>query len=113
MSPNESTQADAAQDKVLRLWTVEAPLPPGFQESVWRRISRGESRTEPAVWAGLRRWVEDLLPRPKTALAYCGIVLAAGVAAGALAAQIRNSRVDSDLSARYVRTIAPYQSDKP
>jgi len=111
MNTNESPQDDAALRKVMRQWTVDAPLPPRFQEQVWQRIAKTETRSEPAAWAGLWRLIEDILPRPKFAFAYLAVLLASGVAAGSLAAQARTNRLDSELSRRYVQAVDPFRAD--
>jgi hypothetical protein len=108
MNPKEQPEAEEALRKVLRGWTVDSPLPPRFQEGVWQRIGRAEGKPAAGGWPGLSRLVELILPRPKFAFAYLGVVLAMGVAAGAWAAQVKTSRLDSELSARYVQSLDPY-----
>lgn len=110
MSTKQNPDKDDALDKVLRQWRVEAPLPPGFQEQVWRRIARAEQQEEPALWTMLNRLIE-VLPRPKVALVYLAVFLAFGVAAGSLTAQARSNRMESALSLRYVQSIDPYRAE--
>jgi hypothetical protein len=95
-------------DHVLRDWTVSSSLPPRFQEQVWTRITRAESQVQPTLWAALSRWLGDVLPRPEVAAAYLSVILALGAGAGAFAAQSKNSRLDAQLSLRYVQSIDPY-----
>jgi hypothetical protein len=111
MKPNQNPDNDERLRGVLREWVVDAPLPPRFQEQVWQRIARSETRPEPTQWAGLLRLVEVILPRPKFAFAYLSVLLVFGVAAGSVAAQITTSRLDSKLSLRYVQSIDPYRAD--
>jgi hypothetical protein len=117
MKPNPEPQNDDPLRRVLCQWSVDTPLPPRFQEQVWRRIERAETGPELGLWAGLQaglsRLVEGILPRPKVAFAYLSVFLALGVAAGAMAAQIKTSRLDSTLSMRYVQSIDPYRTDSP
>ncbi len=113
MSANPNPENENALNKVLRQWTVDAPLPPRFQEQVWQRIGKREARSEPAPWAGLWRLIDVVLPRPRFAYAYLAILLVSGVAAGSVAAQIRTNRLDSELSMRYVQSIDPYRADAP
>ncbi len=113
MSANRNPGDHDNLDKVLRQWTVDAPLPPRFQEQVWQRIAKSESRTQPAPLAWLWRLIEVALPRPKFAYAYLAILLVTGVAAGSVAAQMKTNRLDSELSTRYVRSIDPYLADAP
>ncbi len=111
MSANRNPENDDALGKVLRQWTVDAPLPPRFQEQVWQRIAKSETRAEPVARAGLWRLIEVVLPRPRFAYAYLAVLLVAGIAAGSVAAQIKTSRLDSELSLRYVQSIDPYRAE--
>ncbi len=111
MNMNEGPEADDALRKVLGQWTVDVPLPPRFQETVWQRIAKADPKPEPAVWTGLWRLIEVVLPRPKFAFAYLAVLLASGVTAGSWAAHTKSSRLDSELSMRYVQSINPYRAD--
>jgi hypothetical protein len=94
---------------VLREWVVDTPLPPRFEEQVWRRIARAEAESAAALGTRFRRWLEVVLPRPKAAFAFVAILLVLGTAAGSLTAQIRSSHMDATLSARYVQSVDPNQ----
>jgi hypothetical protein len=111
MKPNQEPEKDRAMDGVLKQWSVVAPLPPRFQEQVWQRIARGETRPETTttLWALLRRLVELNLPRPKFAYSYVAVLLLLGVVSGAWAAQRETSRLNSALGSRYVQSIDPFQ----
>ena len=87
---------------LLKEWKAEAPLPPRFQEQVWRRIQHEEVNPVPAVspWTFLRDWIADMLPRPALAAAYIAVLLAAGAGIGWTRAQHEASRVSSQLSQR-------------
>ena len=113
MNVNPPPQDDDPLRKVLRQWTVDAPLPPRFQEQVWQRIARAETKPEAAFtfWTLLRRLLETTLPRPKFAYSYVAILLLLGVVSGAWAAQLKTSRLDSALSMHYVQSIDPYRAD--
>jgi len=110
MKPNQTPEDNASLGRVLHQWTVEAPLPPRFQEQVWQRIARAEAAAASSLWASFSRWLENVLPRPKFAFAYVAVLLVAGVTAGSLAAQVTTSRLETDLSMRYVRTLDPFQA---
>ena len=97
-------------DAVLRQWTVEAGPPPRFQEQVWQRLARAESRRAPAFRAGLLRLVEVVLPRPRVAFGYVAALLVLGIAAGAFAAQIKSNRLQATLGLRYVQSLDPYRA---
>ena len=111
MKPNQTPEDDQSLRQVLRQWTVDTPLPPRFQQQVWRRIARAETQTAPTPWAWLSRWVEVLLPRPKFAFSYVAALLVFGVAAGSLAAQATTRRLNADLGLRYVQSLDPFQAD--
>ncbi len=110
MKPCQTPEDDEHLDRLLGQWTVDAGLPPRFQEQVWKRIERAEAQPAPTPWAPLSRWLEGVLPRPKFAFSYVAILVAVGVLAGSLAAQARTSRLESDLSLRYVRALDPYHA---
>ncbi len=108
MKLNPKPEQEEPLDKVLRQWTVDAPLPPRFQEQVWRRLQRAETRRAPALWGPIQRWLDSGLPRPRMALAYVTALMVVGVAAGSVTAQIRTSRVEASLGARYLQAVDPY-----
>jgi hypothetical protein len=110
MKPNQIPEDNEPLGRVLRQWTVDAPLPPRFQEQVWQRIARTEASTAPSLWVSISRWLEVVLPRPRYAFAYVAVLLVAGVTAGSLTAQVRTSRLETDLSMRYVRVLDPFQA---
>jgi hypothetical protein len=110
MKPNSEPENEERLDRVLRAWTVDSPLPPRFQEQVWQRVERAENRPELTIAAGFRRLLEIVLPRPKVACTYLAILLALGIVAGAWTAQVRASRLDADLSLRYVQSLDPYRT---
>lgn len=112
MKPNEETGTNDEQLRsVLRHWTVNAPLPPRFQEQVWRRIERTEVRPEGTLWARALRLIALALPRPAIAVSYVTLALMLGLTAGSLAAQVRSNHLNTALSERYVRTIDPYRAE--
>jgi hypothetical protein len=80
------------------------PLPPRFQELVWRRLERAESLAEaPSRLAWLDRLVGRLL-QPRLAVATLAVLLLAGglmgVRSGAAAAR-------QTAQARYLAAVAP------
>jgi hypothetical protein len=108
MKPSETTDDDQSLRHLLHRWTVDAPLPPRFQEGVWQRIARAEAQPAMNVWSSVARLVEVVLPRPRFAWSFVTLLLALGVAAGSLAAQIKTRRLQADLGMRYVQAIDPY-----
>jgi|ERR1035437_309322 hypothetical protein len=113
MNPNPNPDSDERLRSVLREWVVDAPLPPSFQEQVWKRIARAEAPTESSFWTALARLVEVVLPRPKIAFSYVAALLVLGVTAGSVTAQIKSSHLDATLRARYVQAVDPYLPDSP
>lgn len=111
MKPNQDPDSDERLRAVLRAWVVDTPLPPRFQDQVWKRIARAEAPSESSFWMGLARLVEVVLPRPKIAFSYLAVLLVLGVTAGSVTAQIKNSHLDATLRARYVQAVNPYQAD--
>jgi hypothetical protein len=113
MTPNQNPDSDERLRKVLREWVVDAPLPPRFQEQVWKRIARAEAPSESFFWTGLARLVEVVLPRPKVAFSYVAALLVLGVTAGSVTAQIKSSQLDATLKARYVQAVDPFRVASP
>lgn len=96
-------------DKILKRWVVDAPLPPRFQEQVWKRIARTEARPARTVWASLRHLMEVALPQPKFAYSYVAALLVLGVVAGSWAAQRETNRLEAALGSRYVQSVDPFR----
>ncbi len=111
MKANETAENDGALRQVLHEWRVDTPLPPHFQEEVWRRIGRSESQAEPSsLWSALIRSAGIVLARPRCAFSCAAVLLVLGVAAGFLAAEAASHRLNSDLGLRYVQSLDPYRA---
>jgi hypothetical protein len=90
---------------LLREERPKPPLPPRFQESVWRRIETAETpatRT-PSPFAGMEGWIERLL-LPRFALASLTLLLVAGALTGVIAS---TSTAKQQAQARYLSAVAP------
>jgi hypothetical protein len=111
MKLNQEPDNEECLRAVMREWVVDTPPPPGFQDQVWRRIAQAQAPAATAFWAVLVRLVEVGLPRPKIAFSYVAALLVLGVAAGSVTAQIRNSHLQTTLSARYVQSVDPYRAE--
>ena len=98
--------------RALRHWKVDAALPPGFQDDVWRRIRLTEARGMPAWWRGLLNAVEGVFHRPALAISYVTILVLAGLSVGYAQARQTSARVDEALGVRYVRSVDPYQAPR-
>jgi hypothetical protein len=111
MKTKQPADSDERLGAVLREWQVDAPLPPRFQEQVWKRIARAEAPVASPFWAGLNRLFEAVVPRPAFAYSYVAALMVLGVAAGATTAQMKNHQLGTTLSARYVQSVDPYHAE--
>ena len=112
MKTNNSNENDTSLRALLQEWKPEAPLPPRFQEQVWRRIERAEAAPVPSVSPAtvFANWLTNLLPRPALATAYVAVLLVIGASVGWSQARQETARVTSELSARYAQAVDPYQT---
>ncbi len=101
----KENQADV--DRLLKSWRVTTPLPPRFQEEVWKRIERAEAGT--SITQGVRAWFAMLFARPAIAVSYVAVLLGIGLAAGFFQANHKTAQWDHQLASRYVQTLDPYQ----
>jgi hypothetical protein len=99
---------DKSLHKLLGQWKMNAPLPPRFQEGVWRRIE------QPPPTAGLRElwwsWLERVFARKPVALVYVSALLLLGLAAGYVNGQAHEQRLNAQLAAKYVQSLDPYET---
>jgi len=107
MKAQHSNPSDKALSQVLGEWKVKTSLPPRFQDAVWHRIERSETR-EPA-WKLLWARLTAAIARPTLATSYLAVLLLAGLLAGYWQARVANAHAEAQLSARYVQVIDPYQ----
>ena len=108
MKAQDSNPNDAALSRVLQQLKVQAPLPPRFEEAVWRQIERGESQAP--GWLTMVARFLAALARPSLASSYLAVLLLAGLLAGYWQARAANAHAEAQLSARYVQMIDPYQN---
>ena len=107
MKPETPKQDDEALSRALQDWKVKAPLPPRFQERVWRRIEGNETR-EPG-WIVFFRRISASISRPSLAVSYVTILLLAGLLAGYRQVRVTRAHADEAMGARYVQMVDPYQ----
>lgn len=104
MNTNSQPPEDATLRALLRESRVEAELPPGFQDAVWRRIERTEAPAPALRAAG---WLDALAGwflRPRRALATAAVVLVLGFSLGIA----RGTGQANDLAkARYLDSVNP------
>ncbi len=112
MKSKSPIENDEPLRKLLRGWSVNAPLPPRFQETVWQRIERAESHAPEAPWLGWLGWLERAFARPSLAVAYVSLLLMAGLMAGYWQARVETVRMHDALGQRYVQMVDPYQAPR-
>lgn len=110
MKTTPSNDTDETLRNALRTWSVTTPLPPHFQEGVWRRIARAEEPVSVSAWELCQAWLERLTPRPAFALAYVSLALLTGLLAGYLHAQHRREKAEAGWRERYVESVDPWQA---
>ena|ERR1043166_689475 len=95
-------------ERALQEWRVTTPLPPRFQEQVWKRIERAKV---PAISLAeaVRAWFALTFARPAFAVVYVSVLLVAGLTFGFVQAHRNAARLDRQLEARYVQLLDPYQ----
>ena len=101
-------ESQIALERALQEWRVTTPLPPRFQEQIWKRIERAEPPGISLADA-IQTWFTLIFARPAFAVAYVSVLLVAGIAEGFVQASEKAAHLDRELEARYVRSIDPYQ----
>lgn len=112
MKNTEPENHDPALRKVLKEWRTAAPLPPRFQEAVWRRIECAQVQAVPSAWSVIAHWLGTMLPRPALAASYVAVLLTIGVTAGWAQGRQETARIKGELGERYVRVLDPYQTPR-
>jgi len=103
MKPNHNPD-DPILSRALREARSESPLPPRFQEGVWRRIAEAES---PVSDKASISWLDVLaawLLRPRFAVATAAVLIIAGATLGAREA---SQTARDEAQGRYVAAVAP------
>jgi hypothetical protein len=104
MKTENPEPAEERLRELLREARPAPPLPPRFQDAVWRRIERDDAASAPASspsW--LDRFVERLL-RPRLALAGITALLLVSALAGVLSGA---ETARQAAQARYLSAVAP------
>ena len=96
-------------ERALEQWRVSTPLPPRFQEQVWRKIECAKAPQRISVGELIARWLESVMPRPAVAASYVSILLVGGLLAGTWQAQEHNARSEQTFARKYVQSVDPYQ----
>jgi hypothetical protein len=110
MNSNRDLEQDQPLRQALREWEVGTALPQRFHEQVWQRIARQQAQPEPTIRHILAEFIQALVPRPRFAWTYVALLLVLGAAGGSVVAQKQNTRSETDLGSRYIRSLDPYQT---
>jgi hypothetical protein len=105
MKPENLKVNDPQLSRLLQTWPMDEPLPPRFQERVWKRIAAAESKTVPPAAVN---WLAILFARPAFATACAALLLVAGLTTGFLRANHDAAHLNTELAQRYVASIDPY-----
>jgi hypothetical protein len=97
---------DPQLGRLLDNWQVNEPLPPRFQERVWKRIEAAEAPARET-----KSWFAALFLRPAFATVAATLLLLAGLTAGYLRANHDSARWDEQLAHRYVVSMNPYAAE--
>ncbi len=104
---------DGRLKDVLRTWSVQTPLPPRFQENVWRRIEAAERQQQASTpWALFLSWLSQAVARPAVAVAYVTVLAVIGVTFGLKQVQTRSADFGNRLEQRYVQAVDPFQTPR-
>lgn len=103
MTKHNPNPHDAKLAGLLRGSRAAPPLPPRFQENVWRRIENTEANKIPTA----ANWLDtlaSLILRPRLAFAIAAVVLLAGVGLGWNKGQ---TMARYEAQSRYLASVAP------
>ena len=112
MKNDQPFENDKPVRKLLRQWRVDAALPPRFQEQVWKRIENAETKSTFGFVGTVQKWLETTLTRPVLAGSYLAVFLVIGISAGCQQGQTKSEQLKSQLQARYVQMVDPYQTPR-
>jgi hypothetical protein len=112
MKITQPDDGDEGLRKVLKGWRTTTPLPPQFQESVWRRIENTKAQAAPSVGAVIAHWIGTVTQSPVLAASYVTLLFAIGLTAGWTQGRQETARVHNELGQEYVRVLDPYQAPR-
>ena len=92
------------ESNLLAEWKLDASVPVGFNTAVWRRIEQRSATPSQSLLS----WLNSLFTRPAVAMSYATIALVLGLLAGQIHSSIHLRQQQSELQARYVRSVDPY-----
>lgn len=97
---------DPQLKKLLGEWRVNEPLPPRFQERVWKHIEVSEAPVRET-----KSWFAALFMRPAFATVAATLLLLAGLTTGYLRSNHDATRMEEQLAHRYVASMNPYAAE--
>jgi hypothetical protein len=101
---NENIEpADAKLNALLRESRPSPDLPPGFQNTVWRRIERAENSAKTSASTWIER-LAGLIVRPRWAFASLGVALLLGAAIGIAQGSHLSKQAAQE---RYIAAVSP------
>lgn len=110
---NREENNDEKLKDVLRTWSVQMPLPPRFQENVWRRIEAAERVEQaPSWWPLFVHWLSQVVARPAVAVAYVSVLAVIGGTFALKQVQDKSAHLESRLGQRYVQSVDPFQTPR-
>jgi len=114
MNAGNSKNDDRDLKRLLNNWSVQAPVPPRFQEQVWRRIASAQLQAVPAAspWSAIKSWINSLQPRPAVAAAYVATLLTLGALLGWTQSRHASEQLSTDLRVRYLQSVDPYLANR-
>ena len=97
---------DKSLHELLGQWKITVPLPPRFEERVWRQIEQPRPKADAMEpwWS----WLERFFARKSVALAYISLLLLIGLAAGYVNGHAHEQRLNAQWAAKYVQSLDPY-----
>ncbi len=104
MKTNNPHPDDARLSGLLREARVTTPLPPRFQQNVWRRIEDAEAPAQSVSWLDA---LAALILRPRFALAFATALVLVGVFMGAAEGR-QVARHDAQMN--YIASVAPHSA---
>ena|SRR2546425_5630019 len=109
--PENTPTPDPLNEK-LKSWNVSGPLPPRFQENVWKRVAARDKSPAISFWRALEQRLTSAFLRPAFASAYLALLLAAGLGTGYWQGRAKTAQLDKALAAKYVQAVDPYQTPR-
>jgi hypothetical protein len=102
---------DQSLRKALDQWKIDKPLPPRFQQEVWRRLDQ-KTRT-PTVWKAWQIWLESIFAKKSVALSYITVLLLAGLTVGYFQGKAHERSWREQWAQQYVQSLDPEQRPRP